>query len=964
MSTDTPSTGASAAPADYRKTLNLPDTPFPMRGDLAKREPGWVKAWEDEGLYQRLRVARHGAPLFVLHDGPPYANGAIHMGHAVNKVLKDMIVKARQLAGFDAHYVPGWDCHGLPIENAIEKKHGRSLSRDEMQAKSRAYATEQIAQQMVDFKRLGILGDWENRYATMDPANEAGEIRAFKRVIERGFVYRGLKPVYWCFDCGSSLAEFEIEYADKKSQTLDVGFLCAEPDKLAAAFGLPEIVGEAFAVIWTTTAWTIPANQALNLNPALEYALVHTERGQLVLAASLVEKCLTRYGLQGHVVATALGEELGGIHFRHPLAHMDAGYDRLSPVYLADYATADDGTGLVHSSPAYGVDDFNSCVAHGMKTDDILNPVQGNGSYAAEFPLFGGQNIWKAVPVIIEALRDAGRLFATEGITHSYPHCWRHKTPVIYRAAAQWFVRMDAENSSTKGVFTKDKAPKTLRQLALDAIDQTGFYPENGRARLRDMIANRPDWCISRQRSWGVPLPFFLHKDSGELHPRTMEILDQAAEVVEHGGIEAWSRLTATDVLGAEDGTAYTKSSDILEVWFDSGSTFWHVLRNQHPGGFHGDGPEADLYLEGHDQHRGWFHSSLLLACALFDRAPYRGLLTHGFTVDSAGRKMSKSLGNGIEPQKVSSSLGAEIIRLWVAASDYSGDIAGDDKILARVVDAYRRIRNTLRFLLANTADFDPATDAVPLADMLEIDRHALARAAELQAQILAHYEVYEFHPVVSKLQVYCSEDLGAFYLDVLKDRLYTTAPKSLARRSAQTGLWQITQAMLRWMAPFLSFTAEEAWGVIHKDGAATKSIFTETYWRFDAPDAALLAKWATVQRVRELVNKEIEAVRGTGAVGSSLQATVRITAPAAEHAVLASLGDDLKFVFITSAAELVAGEALQVQVQAATATVSATKCERCWHWRDDVGHDAAHPGLCGRCTSNLYGAGEARTVA
>jgi isoleucyl-tRNA synthetase len=947
----------STAPeaTDHRSTLNLPDTPFPMRGDLAKREPGWIKAWEDQGLYQRLRVERRGAPLFVLHDGPPYANGAIHMGHAVNKVLKDMIVKARQLAGFDAQYVPGWDCHGLPIENAIEKKHGRSLSRDEMQARSRAYATEQIALQMADFKRLGVLGDWEHRYATMDPANEAGQIRAFKRVIERGFVYRGLKPVYWCFDCGSSLAEFEIEYADKKSQTLDVGFPCAEPGKLAAAFGLPALAKDAFAVIWTTTAWTIPANQALNLNPALTYALVDTPRGLLVLAETLVEKCLKRYGLEGTVVATALGEKLGGIAFRHPLAHVHAGYDRPSPVYLADYATADDGTGIVHSSPAYGLDDFNSCVAHGMKTDDILNPVQGNGSYAADFPLFGGLNIWKAVPVIIEALRDAGRLFATEGITHSYPHCWRHKSPVIYRAAAQWFVRMDAG----EGVFTKDKAKRTLRQLALDAIDQTGFYPENGRARLRDMIANRPDWCISRQRSWGVPLPFFLHKDTGDLHPRTMEILDHAADIVQAGGIEAWSRAKLEEILGAEDAPHYTKSSDILEVWFDSGSTFQHVLRNQHPGGFHATGPEADLYLEGHDQHRGWFHSSLLLACALYDRAPYRGLLTHGFTVDSQGRKMSKSLGNGIEPQKVSSSLGAEIIRLWVAASDYSGDIAGDDKILARVVDAYRRIRNTLRFLLANTADFDAATDAVPEAELLEIDRWALARTAELQAEILKHYEVYEFHPVVSKLQVFCSEDLGAFYLDVLKDRLYTTPPKSLARRSAQTALAQITHAMLRWMAPFLSFTAEEAWALVGPGGSGD-SIFTETYLAFPAPDAALLAKWQRVREIRDAVNKEIEAVRGTGAVGSSLQAEVALTLPAADAALLRALGDDLRFVFITSGATVAEGEALAVAV-----TPSAhAKCERCWHWRADVGHDPAHPGLCGRCTSNLFGAGEPRTVA
>ena len=954
MTTSSP----SAQPVDHRATLNLPDTPFPMRGDLPKREPGWVADWNDSGLYQRLRLARAGAPKFILHDGPPYANGQIHMGHAVNKVLKDMIVKARQLAGFDAQYVPGWDCHGLPIENAIEKKFGRQLSRDDMQAKSRAYATEQIALQKADFQRLGILGDWGHPYRTMDFANEAGEIRAFKRVIERGFVYRGLKPVYWCFDCGSSLAEFEIEYADKKSQTLDVAFLSAEPAKLAAAFGLPALQKDAFAVIWTTTAWTIPANQALNLNPALTYALVDTERGLLVLAESLVEACLARYGIAGTVLATTLGETLGGLNFHHPLAQVHPGYDRLSPVYLADYATADDGTGLVHSSPAYGVDDFNSCVAHGLTTDDILNPVQGNGSYAADFPLFGGLNIWKAVPQITDALRDADRLLTTTTISHSYPHCWRHKTPVIYRAAAQWFIRMDAG----EGVFTKDKAPQTLRQMALAAIEHTSFYPHNGQARLRDMIAGRPDWCISRQRSWGVPLPFFLHKDSGELHPRTMAILDQAADIVQQGGIEAWSRVTAEEMLGAEDAPHYTKSSDILEVWFDSGSTFWHVLRGTHADahgslGHHDEGPEADLYLEGHDQHRGWFHSSLLLANAIYGRAPYRGLLTHGFTVDSQGRKMSKSLNNGIEPQVINQKLGAEIIRLWVAASDYSGDIAGDDKILARVVDGYRRIRNTLRFLLANVSDFSVATDSVGPDDLLEIDRFALARASALQDEILAHFEVYEFHPVVAKLQVYCSEDLGAFYLDVLKDRLYTTAPKSLARRSAQTALWHITQAMLRWMAPFMSFTAEEAWAVF---APGRDSIFVETYWPMATPDAALLAKWAAVRTVREAVNKAIEAVRAEGGVGSSLQAEVVITAPPETHALLASLADGLKFVCITSAVTLVAGKALAVQVTPS----AATKCERCWHYRSDVGADAAHPGICGRCISNLHGAGEVRAVA
>ena len=946
------SDNASPAPTDYRSTLNLPDTPFPMRGDLPKREPGWVKEWEDQGTYKKLRDARCGKPKFILHDGPPYANGQLHIGHAVNKILKDMITKARQLEGFDALYVPGWDCHGLPIENAIEKLHGRNLPRDEMQAKSRAFATEQIAQQMQDFKRLGVLGEWDNPYKTMNYANEAGELRALKRVMERGYVYRGLKPVYWCFDCGSSLAEFEIEYQDKKSQTLDVAFKAHNPAQLAAAFGLPALTKDAFAVIWTTTAWTIPANQALNLNPELPYALVDTERGLLIVAETLVESCLQRWNLQGQVLAVAQGEKLAGIEFEHPLHDVDDGYRRLSPVYLAEYATATDGTGLVHSSPAYGVEDFNSCVAHGMKYDDILNPVLGNGRYDESLALFGGLNIWKACPIIIEALQAAGRLLGTTTITHSYPHCWRHKTPVIYRAAAQWFVRMD----EGEGVFTTDKAPGTLRQTALAAIEQTSFYPENGKSRLRDMIAGRPDWCISRQRSWGVPLPFFLHKDSGELHPRTMEIIDQAAAIVEKGGIEAWSRVTTEEILGAEDAPHYTKSTDILEVWFDSGSTFWHVMRGTHGTMHHETGPEADLYLEGHDQHRGWFHSSLLLASAIFGRAPYRGLLTHGFTVDGQGKKMSKSLGNTVSPQEVSGKLGAEIIRLWCASTDYSGDLAIDDKILARVVDAYRRIRNTLRFLLANVSDFDPATDTVPADQLLEIDRYALARASQLQADILGHYEVYEFHPVVAKLQVYCSEDLGAFYLDVLKDRLYTTAPKSLARRSAQTALYQITHAMLRWMAPFLSFTAEEAWKVFGK----SETIFVEKFWDFGATDAALLDKWDRIRAAREVVNKEIEALRADGKVGASLQAEVTVTASGELLEALRSLGEDLKFVFITSAATLAEGEALAASVTPS----SHAKCERCWHYREDVGQDAAHPTICGRCTSNLHGTGENRVCA
>jgi isoleucyl-tRNA synthetase len=952
---------------DYRQTLNLPDTPFPMRGDLPKREPAWVQEWDDQGTYQKLRAARHNCAKgkFILHDGPPYANGNIHIGHAVNKILKDMIVKARQLDGFDAQYIPGWDCHGLPIENAIEKLHGRNLPRDEMQAKSRAFASEQIAGQMKDFKRLGVLGDWDRPYKTMDFKTEANEIRAFKRVMERGFVYRGLKPVYWCFDCGSSLAEFEIEYQDKKSSTLDVAFLCAEPEKLVEAFGGAKISKEAFAVIWTTTAWTIPANQAMNLNPELTYALVDTERGLLILAETLVEKCLERYKLTGHVVATCLGAALDKIKFKHPLSHVHAGYDRFSPIFVADYATAVDGTGLVHSSPAYGVDDFNSCVANGLAYEDILNPVQGNGRYADDLPLFGGMNIWKACPEIITTLREHGRLMATDDITHSYPHCWRHKTPVIYRAAAQWFVRMDQGD----GVFTTDKAPKSLRETALEAIEQTNFYPENGKVRLRDMIAGRPDWCISRQRSWGVPLPLFTHVDSGELHPNTMAMIDLAAEMVEAGGIEAWSKATTAEIFTkalSEHPEQYTKSTDILEVWFDSGTTHTTVLKGSHGdkdanGSFvyaHSEGPEADLYLEGHDQHRGWFHSSLLTAAAMYGRAPYRGLLTHGFTVDGQGRKMSKSMGNVVAPQEVSDKMGAEIIRLWTASTDYSGDLAIDDKILARVVDSYRRIRNTLRFLLANVSDFDAAKDAVDLKDLLEVDRYALARAAQLQGEILAHYQVYEFHPVVAKLQLYCSEDLGGFYLDVLKDRLYTSAAKSKARRSAQTALWHITHAMLRWMAPFLSFTAEEAWKLF--GNSKTGTIFSETYWQFEAADDALMAKYNRIRVIRDEVNKALEALRAKGEVGSSLQAEVALSVPPEDHALLASLGDDLKFIFITSAIEIVASDTQSIRATAS----KHQKCERCWHYREDVGSHAKHPGICGRCVSNLYGEGEKRSCA
>ena len=943
---------------NYRDTLNLPDTPFPMRGDLPKREPEWIKDWEDQGVYKKLRAARCNHEKFVLHDGPPYANGDLHIGHAVNKTLKDIVVKSRQLAGFDAQYVPGWDCHGLPIENQIEKKYGRNLPRAEILEKSRAYASEQIALQMVGFKRLGVLGDWDNPYKTMNFVNEAGEIRALKKIMERGFVYRGAKPVHWCFDCGSSLAEFEIEYKDKTSQSLDVAFTSDAPQIVAQAFGLPALpdTGKPVQiVIWTTTAWTIPANQALNLGAGIEYALVDTKAAYLILAASRVEDCLERYGLEGKVIATVPGSKLEGVNFRHPLYDVNVGYKRLSPVFLASYASDDEGTGIVHSSPAYGLDDFYSCLANGVKTEDIIHPVQTNGVYEEGFPLFGGLHIWKAVPVVIEALKQAGKLMNTAEILHSYPHCWRHKTPVIYRAATQWFVRMD----EGEGVCTTDKASYTLRQKALEVIGETNFYPENGRVRLSDMIANRPDWCISRQRNWGVPLPYFLHKDTEELHPDTLALMDKVIALVEQNGIEAWARLDPKDVLG-DEAANYVKSNDTLDVWFDSGTTHYHVLHGSHKGSGHDVGPDADLYLEGHDQHRGWFHSSLLTSVAMNGHAPYKGLLTHGFTVDGKGHKMSKSVGNVVGVKEACEKFGAEIVRLWVASTDYSGDLAIDDKILARVVDAYRRIRNTLRFMLMNTSDFDFSKNCVPAGELVEIDQYALVRLAEFQAQVLQCYEKYEFHPIVARLQTFCSEDLGAFYLDILKDRLYTTGQDSYARRSAQTVLWHIVQAMLRMMAPILSFTSEEAWSIFSGKGAET--IFVETFWEIPtlANGGEFLSKWKRLQEIREFANKEIEQLRAGGQVGSSLQANIVIEANSDDFALMQLLGDDLKFVFITSKAELKEGQGLRVTVRAST----EQKCDRCWHYVADVGSNSEHPTLCGRCYGNLYGEGETRTFA
>jgi len=951
-----------ADPATKKYPLNLPDTPFPMRGDLPKREPGWVADWDRRNVYAAIRAARRGAPKFILHDGPPYANSEIHLGTAVNKILKDIVVKTRSMAGFDAVYVPGWDCHGMPIEIHIEKNFGKHLPRDEVQAKARAHATEQIALQMKGFKRLGVLGDWGNPYKTMTFKAEADEIRTLGRMMERGFVYRGLKPVNWCFDCNSALAEAEVEYIDKKTPAIDVAFPLArgEEVKVAEMFGVAALGKPTFTAIWTTTPWTIPANQALNFHPEFTYALVDAGDRLLILAETLVESCLQRYGLKGRVVATCVGQKLERVRFRHPLALLDKGYERDSPVYLGAYVTADAGTGVVHSSPAYGIEDFDSCKLYGMRNDEILNPVQGDGTYVADFPLFGGMRIWDANPKIVDALRVAGSLLHAEQQTHSYMHCWRHKTPLIYRAASQWFVRMDGATRESTGVMQRETVGETLRQTSLHAIEATAFYPSWGKARLHGMIANRPDWCISRQRNWGVPLPFFTHKATGELHPRTLDLLELAAQKVEQGGVEAWSRAETTDFLPPAEAAEYDKASDILDVWFDSGSTHRTVMRGSHAADL---AYPADLYLEGSDQHRGWFHSSLLIGAAIDGRAPYKGLLTHGFVVDAQGRKMSKSLGNGIDPVELAEKMGAEIMRLWVAATDYSGEMSIGDEILKRVVESYRRIRNTLRFLLANASDFEPAQHSVPVEQLLEIDRYALALTAQMQAEVLESCQRYEFHPVIARLQTFCSEDLGAFYLDILKDRLYTTAAGSPARRSAQTALWHVTASLLRIMAPYLSFTAEEAFAVFSPNAAGT--IFAEVYHELPgvAGHEALLEKWGRIRAVRADVLKAIETQREAGKLGSSLQAEIDLYLSGDRHALLATLGDDLRFVMITSRAALhqVATESDEKIVVSAS---SHKKCDRCWHWRADVGHATEHPTLCGRCVSNLFGDGEARAAA
>ncbi|MEX1082319.1 MAG: isoleucine--tRNA ligase [Halofilum sp. (in: g-proteobacteria)] len=941
--------------SDYKPTLNLPKTEFPMRANLAKREPERLARWQEEDVYGRIRAAREGRQKFILHDGPPYANGSIHIGHAVNKILKDIIVKSKTLSGFDAPYVPGWDCHGLPIEHAVEQeagKAGRDIDYNTFRRQCRAYAERQIDNQREDFKRLGVLGDWDRPYLTMAYRTEADILRALGRIIASGHVYKGLKPVHWCLDCGSALAEAEIEYHDKRSPQIDARFAATDAAKLAGVFGVDPGTKPVSAVIWTTTPWTLPGNQAVVIHPEFEYALVETGDEHLVLAAELVESALERYGLDGRVVGRTLGDRLEGFYLRHPLEN------RTVPLLPAEHVTLEAGTGCVHTAPGHGQDDYVVGLRYDLSID---NPVRGDGIFREGTPHVAGLHVRKADEAIIAALTEARALVQRSPIDHSYPHCWRHKTPVLFLATPQWFIGMDGDHG------------EGLRDRALAAIDGVSFTPAWGQARIHGMVEHRPDWCISRQRMWGVPIALFLHRDSGELHPRTNELIEAVAERVEAGGIDAWFDLDPAELLGAE-AEHYERVSDILDVWFDSGVTHAAVLESrdelQVP---------ADLYLEGSDQHRGWFQSSLLTSVALRGGAPYQGVLTHGFTVDGDGRKMSKSQGNVIAPQEVMNTLGADIIRLWVAAADYRGEMAVSDEILTRMTDSYRRMRNTTRFLLGNLHDFDPARDALGPDEMISLDRWAVDRALQTQDEVRAAYDTYNFHRVYQLVHNFCAIDMGAFYLDVLKDRLYTTPAASAPRRSAQTAMAHIVEALVRWLTPILSYTADEIWA--HMPGARDGSAFEAEWYDGLFPlgeDAALTrADWARVMDARAAVSRRLEALRNAGSIGASLDAdaTVFCDAPLADS--LAKLGDELRFTLLTSQAHVrpaadrgdaavedeAGGEQTDetARIWVAAAPAAGAKCARCWHIRPDVGADPAHSDLCGRCVANVDGAGEAR---
>jgi len=940
--------------SDYKNTLNLPSTHFPMKANLAQREPAILQFWEESGLYHKLREARRERDTFILHDGPPYANGDIHIGHAVNKILKDIILKSKAMSGYNTPYVPGWDCHGLPIELNVEKKHGKpgvKLSATEFRKLCREYAQSQIEKQKVDFKRLGVLGDWENPYRTMDPMYEANIIRSLGQIIKNGYLIKGYKPVHWCPECGSALAEAEVEYQDKQSPAIDVLFEVKDTVSFAQQLDLDPkmIAGPAYFVIWTTTPWTLPANQAVAVNAELDYDLIEysTETGPryLIIATELVENCLARFGINDYsIIVRCAGEVFEHVVLKHPF------YEREVPVVLGDHVTIDAGTGAVHTAPAHGVEDYAVGLQYNLP---ITHSVGTNGVFSEDTPLFAGQHVFKANEAIIAELTRRDHLMNIDKITHSYPHCWRHKTPILFRATPQWFVSMEQGE---------------LREKALAQIDKVEWIPNWGHTRIYGMVSRRPDWCISRQRTWCVPMTLFTHKKTGELHPDTLQLIEKVAQHVEKEGIEAWYALDAEALLGAQ-AAEYDKSNDGLDVWFDSGVSHYCVLEQR---------PElsvpADLYCEGSDQHRGWFQSSLLTSVAMRGEAPYRDVLTHGFTVDAQGRKMSKSVGNVISPQTVIKASGADVLRLWVAATDYRSELVVSDEILNRTAEAYRRIRNTARFLLANLDGFDPEQHRVPHMKMIALDRWIVDRTRRLQETINESYDEYVFHTLVHLIHNFCSEELGGFYLDVIKDRQYTMPTDSVARRSAQTALYYVLNALVRWIAPILSFTAEEIWSYI--PGKKEDSVFFTTWYEDLAPlsdESPMNEKfWGSVINVRNIVNKELENARTAGRIGSGLEAEVFLYATPEIAEWLSELGNELRFVLITSVAEVKTADdrpvdALPTEMVGLWIDVRPShnqKCVRCWHRRADVGSDPGHPELCSRCITNIDGPGEERHYA
>jgi len=937
--------------SDYKNTLNLPETGFPMRGDLAKREPGMLAHWYEQDLYGIIRAAKKGKKSFILHDGPPYANGSLHIGHSVNKILKDIIIKSKGMAGFDSPYVPGWDCHGLPIELKVEQLHGKpgeKLTPAEFRQKCREYAAEQIEGQKKDFIRMGILGDWEHPYLTMDFKTEANIIRALGKIISNGHLLKGAKPVHWCTDCGSSLAEAEVEYYDKASPSIDVAFHAVDAAAVAAKFGVHSVDGPISLVIWTTTPWTLPANRAISLNPEFGYQLVQVEGQCLILAADLVESVMKRVGITSWaVLGDCKGADLELMRFTHPFMGFDV------PAILGDHVTLDAGTGAVHTAPGHGPDDFVIGQKYGL---EVANPVGPNGCYLpGTYPSLDGKFVFKANDLIVELLREKGGLLHVEKLLHSYPCCWRHKTPIIFRATPQWFISMEQ---------------KGLRQQSLAEIKGVKWIPDWGQARIEMMVANRPDWCISRQRTWGVPMSLFVHKDTEQLHPRSVELMEEVAKRVEQEGIQAWWDLDAADILGAE-AADYVKVPDTLDVWFDSGSTHSSVVDVRPEFNGHG----ADMYLEGSDQHRGWFMSSLMISTAMKGKAPYKEVLTHGFTVDGQGRKMSKSIGNTVSPQDVMNKLGGDILRLWVASTDYTGEIAVSDEILKRAADSYRRIRNTARFLLANLNGFEPSTDCVAPDEMVVLDRWAVGRALAAQQDIEQAYANYDFHEVVQRLMQFCSVEMGSFYLDIIKDRQYTAKGDSIARRSCQTALFHIAEAMVRWMAPIMSFTADEIWAFL--PGKRAQFVFTEEWYGslFGLAEGEGMNDgfWDDLLKVRGEVNKVLEQARADKRIGGSLEAAVTLYADNDLAARLNSLQDELRFVLLTSAATVapLADAPADAQpsellkgLKIAFSTAAGEKCPRCWHYTTDIGQVAEHAELCGRCVTNVAGDGEKRNFA